>query len=695
MKQPRLSLLLCSVLGVALPAGSIVTAAATTVAGRHPAAAAALATLEKLPLIEQSLIDDEFLARLADEPAAEQALRIRLADASFRRFGDTRSVRVELLPGTTTEHPAIVLEYQTAWKRFPDLPSGGPAQTDPVLRGVGRDSMWHRTFYGGTDDPAAHAAFEALLEERRTTPSNRRRALDPKFVALAEKHLPTRPLQDVRADVRATIERLVAAFRPYGARVLDAPEHGHFGAKITDHLYLYIRDFPADAPTRFAHDPFFWLIVSGGPREIPRAFIPAFPGAEGMGALATGGRGGQVIYVTTTDSDGPGSLKAALETQGARTVLFQVSGQINLPDDTWITHPNLTLIGTTAPGEGVEINGRLCLAADNVIMRGMRFRLRPPTTKDGMSTRGRLHNIIFDHCSFAYASDELLRMIGGESSFFGFTIQYCLLGPGLAGVGDHPYGPEVGGYGTFHHNLFYNTLSRSPEIDCALVDWRSNIMANMRSGHSLRPHSRFNMVDNLIIDIPGNPNAYSFSSNDSAWLSGNLRESGGRVAEFMSDYRSTFLSGPYRTMPVTPTDPRQLEALLVPIAGAFLPARDSTDTHFLEVFRARQSKLPHLKGGVWKPYGNENDNMALYAMWEDKDFPPPASGATPAPDSDGDGLPDAWEIAHGFDPRKVADGSADTDNDGYTNLEEFLNRTDPRTFVDYADPANNRHSLHP
>jgi len=217
----------------------------------------------------------------------------------------------------------------------------------------------------------------------------------------------------------------------------------------------------------------------------------------------------------------------------------------------------------------------------------------------------------------------------------------------------------------------------------------------MRSGHSLRPHSRFNMVGNTIVDIPGNPNAYSFNSNDSAWLAGNLRESGDSVAAFSSDHRSSFLKGPHRVMPVTSTDPRELEALLTPIAGAFLPSRDSTDMHFLKTFEARKSKLPHLKGGVWKPYGNENDNMALYEMWEDGDFPPPAAGAAPAPDTDRDGMPDAWETAHGLDPRNASDGPADSDNDGYTNLEEFLNRTDPRTFVDYTKPANNRHSLHP
>jgi len=280
-------------------------------------------------------------------------------------------------------------------------------------------------------------------------------------------------------------------------------------------------------------------------------------------------------------------------------------------------------------------------------------------------------------------------MIGGDASFYSFTLQYCLLGPGLAGVGDHPYGPEVGGHGTFHHNLFYNTLSRSPEADCALIDWSYNIMANMRSGHSLRPHSRFNMVGNYIVDIPGNPNQYSFDANDSVYQTGNLREHGGSVTEFRSRYQSSYLDRPYRVMPVTSTHPRDLEELLVPIAGAFLPARDTTDKHFLARFTARASKLPHLKGGVWKPYGNENDNMELYEMWEDKDFPPPATGATSALDTDKDGMPDAWEAANGLNPDDSSDGALEADKDGYTNIEEWLYHTNPRRFVDYTKAENN------
>jgi pectate lyase len=662
---------------------------------------AALALVEDSPLIKRALTEPEFFSRLDQDPAMQDDLRAKLAEASFRHFGPTRSVRVEMWRGTSTEEPMILLDHQTSFKLFAKMPAEGAVLKTPVFAGVGRDAMWHRTFYGGTEDPAAREEFEQLMAQRAAMKSNQRATLDPKFTELAEKYLPATPLPQVRDDLKNLIIKLAEACRPLGGQILTAPQYGSFGAKITDHLYLYLREFPDGAPGRSAPDPFLWLVVSGGPKTWANDYVPAFPGAEGMGARATGGRGGRVIYVTTLNPTGPGSLGEALSAKGPRTVLFKVSGQIvlpeNNPDAVKITEPNLTLIGYTAPGEGIEVKGPLNIAAENVIMRGMRFRLRPPFIRDGMSTTGNLRNIIFDHCSFAYDSDEQLRMIGNGTQFLGFTIQYCLLGPGLAGIGDHPYGPEIGGYGTIHHNIFYNTLSRSPEIDCDLIDWRNNLMANLRRGHSDRPRSRVNFLGNYIVNIPGNFGAdYSFDTTDAVFAAGNVREKGTERAPFEVK-PSNYLRAPYTTVPITQDKPEDLEAKLVPIAGAFLPTRDSTDRYFMARFQERKSKLPYFQkpGATWKPYGNENDNPQLYELWDEANFPPPAAGAEAAPDTDGDGMPDAWETANRLNPQDPADGTQDADKDGYTNLEEFLNRTDPHKFVDYKNPKNNVHSLHP
>ncbi|MFT3789404.1 MAG: hypothetical protein QM770_25025 [Tepidisphaeraceae bacterium] len=681
---------------------------ALAVAGIGCVAQADVATTAPTSQAANTLLDSlspDFFAKLETDQGFEKDLRSRLADAKYRAFGDTRSVRVQLWTATNTESPAVVLEYQTQWDKFAELPNRGPVQFDAVQTGTGRDNMLYRTFFGGTDDEAARKELNGLWDKRAKTPSNRRTQLDPDLVALANKHLPRTPLPQVRADVIARIQALVEQHKADGAKVLDAPVYGQFGAKITDHLYIYVRDFAPEAETRFPHDPFFWLIISGGPKPMPAGYTPAFPGAEGPGALATGGRGGKVIYVTTLNPAGPGSFLEAIQTKGPRIILFNVSGQIKLPDPnfgagnkvSWITEPNATIIGYTAPGEGVEIHGRLNMKADNIIIRGMRYRLRPPLKDDGMNTEGNLRDIIFDHNSFAYDSDEALRFIGNGSTFLGFTIQNCIIGPGLAGLSAHPYGPEVGGYGAFHHNLFYNTLSRSPEVDCDLIDWSYNIMANLRSGHSLRPQSRFKFTHNFIMDVPGNLDDYSFNSNEAVWAEGNLRRKGSEVGPYnvLKTGPTAYLKASYPTMPLTHNDANTLMDVLLPTVGASLPIRDRTDVFFIDMLKKDQSKLPVNKASManWKPYGSQNDRMEQYIPWEDADCPPVASGAKPIVDTDGDGMPDDWERAHGLNPNDPADANTDLDRDGYTNVEEFLYRTDPNVFVDYTKPENNKDSV--
>src|SRR5262249_9152161 len=100
-----------------------------------------------------------------------------------------------------------------------------------------------------------------------------------------------------------------------------------------------------------------WIFSAGGLfpaiEAEPAKPVPAFPGAEGFGALARGGRGGRVIYVTNLDASGPGSLRAACEAEGPRTVLFKVSGLIQLQTKLVVRHPYLTIAGQTAPGDGI------------------------------------------------------------------------------------------------------------------------------------------------------------------------------------------------------------------------------------------------------------------------------------------------------------------------------------------------------
>ncbi|MBN1868210.1 hypothetical protein JW916_13070 [Candidatus Sumerlaeota bacterium] len=707
-----------------LVASVAAAASSATLETKYPEASDAFAVVKQSPLLEQALVDDAFFDRLDTDEAFLSEIEGKLGESAYRHIVPTPSLRVRVFRGTTYEYPSILLEFQTQheWTSFDGW--GKPGDSCVLVRG-GRDSYQQRTFFGGCEDPELRKQLVRMLNDRKDYPSNKRKEeYDPKTREFMRKHLPNKDLAEVRANIMGVLDNLVKAFAPYGAAVLDGPQ-GHYGVKLTDRLYIHLRDFPLQREEgettnlRYSHDPFIWLTISGGPKELPKC-VPAFPGAEGPGAVTTGGRGGRAIYVTNLNPSGPGSLAEALASKGPRIVLFKVSGQIFLPDEPlpnpagavaenksgnieldnspWIVEPDLTLIGYTAPGEGVEVWGRLCMAASNAIVRGVRFRLRPPLMKDGMDTSGNLDRVIFDHCSFAYGSDELLRFIGEDATLYRYTIQYCLLGPGLAGLGNHPYGPEIGGDGMIHHNILFDTASRSPEVDCMQIDWRNNLMYNLRSGHSCRPWSKFNMIGNYIVDRAGSERGYSFDATDNVWAENNLRESGGQVMPF-EIRKSDYLKKAYPSMPVAMHDPKKLEEVLTPIVGACIPVRDATDKHFLEGLKSREGKIPYYtdeSGELTRArrYETIEQRPDLYERWKSEDYPPPAAGVAAPDDSDNDGMPDEWETANGLDPKNAADGAQDADKDGYTNVEEFLYRTNPNEFVDYTDPKNNVHTLH-
>ncbi|MBR0038162.1 MAG: pectate lyase [Bacteroidales bacterium] len=261
--------------------------------------------------------------------------------------------------------------------------------------------------------------------------------------------------------------------------------------------------------------------------------VPAFPGAEGFARYTTtGGRGGSVYHVTTlADTSSKGSLRYGLESlSGTRTIVFDVSGYIDLTKDLSVKKGNVTIAGQTAPGEGITIRYYTVnfTSTDNIIVRFIRFRRSQiKDVNDGADAAwGRNHkNIIFDHCSFSWSIDEIASFYDNQN----FTMQWCTLGEALANPGhskgEHSYGGIWGGKGaSFHHNFLCHMQNRVPRfngarymstnydstkyestVDAERVDFRNCVMYNWGTGgcYGGPGGGYINMINNYYKKGPG------------------------------------------------------------------------------------------------------------------------------------------------------------------------------------------------
>src|SRR5690606_33861868 len=228
------------------------------------------------------------------------------------------------------------------------------------------------------------------------------------------------------------------------------------------------------------------------PTRLPEAVIPAFPGAWGGGMFTTGGRGGKVMAVTNLNDSGEGSLRAALEAKGPRIVVFRVAGTIDVEGDLNINHPDITIAGQSAPGDGICIAGTLNINTHNVIVRHLRVRRGVPVGGQGDDNIGGNphHHIIIDHCSTSWGMDENISLYrhmrpshDGSTQIKdparNITIQWTISSEALDARG-HAFGGTWGGDpSTFHHNLFASNTARNPSIGMSgPFDFRYNVVFN-------------------------------------------------------------------------------------------------------------------------------------------------------------------------------------------------------------------------
>jgi pectate lyase len=419
----------------------------------------------------------------------------------------------------------------------------------------------------------------------------------------------------------------------------------------------------------------------------------AFPGAEGFGRFARGGRGGDVYHVTTLADDGSGSLREGIRNAiGPRTIVFDLSGTIVLKSRLVVDKSYITIAGQSAPGDGICLRDHTFRIknASHVIVRYMRFRLgdrnKPRPAGDDCINTDDVDQVIFDHISASWGIDSNHDLRRGGN----FTLQWSIYAEALHDS-LHEKGPhamlasfrDLTAGITLHHNLFassrerHPTLGGSPHTDPrAIVDFRNNVVYNVEGATNLG-NCRINFVNNYYRpgpNTPANHRPIAVKTENPgatrAYLAGNVFESSGNLNRdnYLAIDFDRWVNGNY--LHITLSDvradsefdladnrPRTQSATdayesVLRSSGASLH-RDAADTRLVKGIRDRSHR--------------RIDSQEEVGGWPESRSLPPHS------DRDGDGMPDKWELACGLNPDDRADGNGDRDKDGYTNLEEYLN----------------------
>ena len=417
------------------------------------------------------------------------------------------------------------------------------------------------------------------------------------------------------------------------------------------------------------------LMLAGGTVALQAQQL-AFPGAQGWGRYATGGRTGSVYHVTNLNDSGSGSLRDAVSSPN-RIVVFDVAGVINI-NSRIVFANNLYVAGQTAPGEGITVygNGVSFSGASNTIVRYMRFRMgrKGDSGKDAAGISNGT-NMIFDHCSFAWGQDETFSINSdGKGDLGNITIQNSVVGQGLMthSAGGLMQADNI----TLYRNLYCDNSTRNNKVK-GVNQYANNLVYNWKNGAYImggdsEGESFCNIQSNLFINGPavggdaftgGNSN-FHFYGNDN-WQDRD-RDGVFNPSEVTSYSAADRQSQPYAYPELELWAGNTLIDNLLPTVGASLPYRDYTDYYMIDEVMSFGKKGELISNEETLVYGAPS----TWTVWK---------GNTRV-DTDGDGMPDAWETANGTDPNK--NDAMTIAANGYANIENYINSITEET-VDF------------
>ena len=452
-----------------------------------------------------------------------------------------------------------------------------------------------------------------------------------------------------------------------------------------------------------------WFLISSlFFNQISKCQQIAFPGAEGFGKYATGGRGGKVAFVTNLNDSGEGSLRSALELFPGEplTIIFNVSGIIELQSKIQIKRSNLTIAGQTAPGDGICLKNHSFIVNGasvkgnhgNIIIRFIRSR---PGGTDKKGLYGfdmeNCHDVIVDHCSFSWANEECAAMYDTKN----VTVQWCIVSEGLYSAGhmkgNRSYGGVWGGqYASYHHNLIAHLNNRAIRFNgarahdtIALIDYRNNVIYNWGNTNAAYGGevniaggvSQVNIINNYYKPGPAAPAELKFvhasyqkenSKGTGQWFAeGNIMEGDKSLTKKNSRGidlaeagfpKNAITEKPFVISVELPEQTAQAAyEEVLKHAGASFPKRDAVDERVVNETRTGTA----IGRGVYGKPGIIDSPSAVGGWPQYKTMAAPT-------DTDKDGMPDVWEIKNGLDSNDANDRNK-VGTDGYTMLEKYLN----------------------